>query len=187
MARPSVFRRQKIYVDWQVQGGIVFRLAIIWLLTTTIAVFLSALLQFSRNPAIGLEAYLADSSRYWIPTLMAFGAMLPMAGLSVVRFTHRFAGPIVRLRRVMRELADGQTLQPISFREKDYWHDLATEFNRVAEELTRLREEVARGRADRANPEAHAHDAPPAILPLVASGVSADAYRAGTLLAAETD
>jgi hypothetical protein len=136
------FQRQKVYVDKHVQGGIVLRLAAIWGATTAVAVLVSALLQFMGDPTIGLEAYVADFGRYWIPTMMAFGAMLPIAGLYLVRFTHRFVGPIVRLRRLLRELADGQTVAPVKFREKDYWHDLAYEFNRVTAEMNRLRDLV---------------------------------------------
>lgn len=161
------FRRQKIYVDRHVQGGIVLRLAAIWLTTTVIAIFVSALLQFLGDPTIGLEAYLADFSRYWVPTLMAFGAMLPIAGLHLVRFTHRFVGPIVRLRRLMRELAEGQVLAPVKFREKDYWQDLATEFNRVAEELTSLRQEVAARRGEPLATGASVEELSPMTLPMV--------------------
>src|SRR5690606_13006962 len=116
---------------------------------------------------IGLEAYLADFGRYWVPTMMAFGAMLPIAGLYLIRFTHRFVGPIVRLRRLMRELADGQTLQPVKFREKDHWHDLAYEFNRVIEEMNRLRELAPRDQQTASTP-VMVCDAPAvAILPMV--------------------
>jgi hypothetical protein len=164
-------QRKKVYVDKHVQGGIVVRLAAIWLVTTAIAIVVSALLQFLGDPTIGLEAYVADFSRYWVPTLMAFGAMLPIAGLYLVRFTHRFVGPIVRLRRLMRELADGKTLQPVKFRENDYWHDLAGEFNRVAEELNYLRQQAGEGQKPAVSPAVSpvlTCDLPgPAILPLV--------------------
>jgi HAMP domain-containing protein len=163
----SKLQRKKVYVDKHVQGGIVVRLGAIWLLTTSIAIGVSALLQFLGDPTIGFEAYVADFSRYWVPTLMAFGAMLPIAGLHLVRFTHRFVGPIVRLRRLMRELADGKTLQPVKFREKDYWHDLADEFNRVAEELNQLRQQVGVNQKPSVSPVVTCDISGPAILPLI--------------------
>lgn len=141
--KPHQHKRQKVYVDRHVQGGIVLRLACIWLATTALAVFVSAVLQFFGDPTIGLDGYLTESSRYWGPTLMAFAAMLPIAALYLIRFTHRFVGPILRLRRVLRELADGERIPPIQFRDNDYWHDLAEEFNRVSAALEEARGRVA--------------------------------------------
>lgn len=166
MARTQ-FQRKKVYVDRHVQGGIVLRLAGIWLVTTLLAVVVSALMQFLGDPTIGFEAYVAGLSRYWVPTLMAFGAMLPIAGLHLVRFTHRFVGPIVRLRRLMRELADGKTIQPVKFREKDYWQDLAEEFNRVAEELNELRRQSAEQGKPPVTPVVACDVSSPDILPLI--------------------
>ena len=42
------------------------------------------------------------------------------------------AGPLVRLRRSMRALARGEHVEPIKFREGDFWQEFAEEFNAVA-------------------------------------------------------
>jgi hypothetical protein len=46
--------------------------------------------------------------------------------------SNRFVGPLVRLRRSMRKLARGEHVDPICFRDNDFWHDFANEFNAVA-------------------------------------------------------
>ena len=51
------------------------------------------------------------------------------------RVTNRFAGPIFRLRRSMRELADGEHVEPVHLRKGDYWQDVADQFNRVIQRV----------------------------------------------------
>ncbi|MGI9456341.1 MAG: hypothetical protein ACR2NU_07250, partial [Aeoliella sp.] len=68
--------------------------------------------------------------------------MLPLAILHILRFTHRFAGPIVRLRRSMRELAAGEAPPRLKFRDLDYWQELADDYNSLADALTEARARI---------------------------------------------
>jgi len=52
--------------------------------------------------------------------------------VDVVRLSNRFTGPLLRLRRSMRALARGEQVEPIRFRDNDFWHDFAEEFNALA-------------------------------------------------------
>jgi hypothetical protein len=65
------------------------------------------------------------------PALFASMLLLPVALIDMARMSNRFAGPILRLRRAMKDLADGREVQPIRFRDHDYWGDFAEDFNRV--------------------------------------------------------
>jgi hypothetical protein len=47
----------------------------------------------------------------------------------VVRMSNRFCGPLFRLRRSIRALSRGEHVDPISFREGDFWPEIAQEFN----------------------------------------------------------
>lgn len=136
-------KRTKVYVDRHVQGGVVLRLGAIWLTTTTLAVIVSVMLGYFSNPVMGFDYYLQQSWLTCGPLLLAFAAVLPIAALHLVRFTHRCVGPIVRLRRAMRELTVGEDIELLRFREKDYWHGLAGEFNDLSQQLTSSRQEVA--------------------------------------------
>ena len=69
------------------------------------------------------------------PTLLAVIVFAPIVIRDVCKLTNRFAGPIVRLRRSMQELADGKSVKPIKFRDRDFWPDLAINFNRIAERV----------------------------------------------------
>ena len=64
--------------------------------------------------------------------------------MHILRFTHRFAGPVLRLRRELRDLADGKQSPTLKFRDGDYWKDLAVEFNRVAALIAEQKQEIGR-------------------------------------------
>jgi nitrogen fixation/metabolism regulation signal transduction histidine kinase len=61
--------------------------------------------------------------------------MLPAFIVDTIKLSHRFAGPIFRLRGVFRSLASGEKYQPLRFREMDFWQELADDFNRMVERL----------------------------------------------------
>lgn len=135
-------KRKQVYVDRNVQGGIVLRLAGIWLATTVLAIIMSVMLGYFSNPVMGFEYYLYQSGRTCGPLLLAFASVLPIAALHLVRFTHRCVGPIVRLRRALKELASGETSTPLKFRDSDYWHDLAEDFNQVNTKMNEARSRI---------------------------------------------
>lgn len=60
-----------------------------------------------------------------------------------VFLTHRIAGPIVRLKRTMREIASRRLPSPITLRRKDHFKDLADEVNAA---VGVLREDTTRRR-----------------------------------------
>jgi signal transduction histidine kinase len=69
------------------------------------------------------------------PALLASLLVLPVIVWDLLRLSHRFVGPMIRLRNAMRDLADGKQVRPISFREEDFWCEFAEEFNRLAARL----------------------------------------------------
>jgi hypothetical protein len=79
--------------------------------------------------------------------LIASLILLPMVMIDVVRMSTRFVGPIIRLRGSLRELAETGRCRPVSFREHDYWQDLADDFNRVAQRVERTSPETQTSKA----------------------------------------
>ena len=76
--------------------------------------------------------------------LLAATVMLPIVMLDVLFTSNRVAGPIFRMRRSLRALAAGEYVQPIKFRDGDFWHELADEFNALAAYVEKLKAEAAR-------------------------------------------
>ena len=66
---------------------------------------------------------------------------LPAFIYDSVKLSHRFAGPIYKLRGVLKQMADGKDIEPMSFRKGDYWFNLAEDVNRIAERLRQSEKE----------------------------------------------
>jgi nitrogen fixation/metabolism regulation signal transduction histidine kinase len=50
-------------------------------------------------------------------------------------FSHRLVGPLVRFRKTMQAIANGEAVRPIKLREGDYLEDLRDDFNKMLEYL----------------------------------------------------
>lgn len=142
-------RRQKGALRLPIQKVIAFRLVVHWFAAAIVAIVLTLILQFFTNPTLGAEERATLRALTWGPMALAFLAAAPIAALDMARFSHSLAGPIVRLKRVVGELADGKRVPPVKFRKNDHWHDLAAEFNRLNDEVTRLRAIEAQQANDR--------------------------------------
>lgn len=77
--------------------------------------------------------------------LIASFILLPMVMVDIIRLSNRFAGPLVRLRRAMRALAQGEEVEPIHFRDSDFWQEFADEFNAIAARMQQLATDQAPG------------------------------------------
>jgi nitrogen fixation/metabolism regulation signal transduction histidine kinase len=70
------------------------------------------------------------------PFLLILAFLLPVFLLDTIKLSHRFAGPICRLRTAMRAVAAGEKPTKLSFRDNDFWPELADEYNAMIEKLT---------------------------------------------------
>jgi hypothetical protein len=71
----------------------------------------------------------------YAPTVLVVLVLAPIFIRDFCKLSNRFVGPMVRLRRAMRDLAEGREVSPIHFRTRDFWKDLAADFNRVVERV----------------------------------------------------
>lgn len=134
----SCQRRQR-FIDRPIQGALVIRAVLFWACTLVvqIALMISFAVLFTRPD----EFYARADSLFWNVKLAAYGSLivLPMILYDLVKLSHRWVGPIYRLRTALQSLGRGETVTPIRFREGDYWQELAGDFNVVSAELTRRR------------------------------------------------
>ncbi len=146
--------RQRKFVDFAVQGGIVARLVAYWFATVGISLSLAMVIGWFSNPLAPLAQQWARQMQLIWPLLLATFMVLPIAVLGLVRFTHRFAGPVLRLRRCLNDLADGRAVAPLKFRKGDFWPELADAFNRVVAMKESLQTRPRSLRAELADSEA---------------------------------
>ncbi len=133
MAKQS--RRRKFLVDNAVQGALAARVGWYWLFfAASVAMLLIVWTAFVDRPQRSGELF-ATAWTHVGPALLASIILLPLVMIDVLRLSNRFAGPMYRVRNGLRQLARGETVSPIVLRKKDYWGDVARDFNLVAQRM----------------------------------------------------
>lgn len=121
--------RKHLFIDPKVQGALVVRVVFYWVACLITITLMLLCWRIVTGPARMFYAHFDDMWFFHGPALIASFLLLPLVIVDIVRFSNRFTGPMLRLRRSMRELARGEHVDPIEFRDNDFWHDFAEEFN----------------------------------------------------------
>jgi nitrogen fixation/metabolism regulation signal transduction histidine kinase len=128
--------RKKTFVDPKVQGALVRRLVMHWCAFIAVAALVAFCLQVLSNPFTSIREHAQNV--WWThgPFLLVMVFMLPVFIVDTIKLSHRFAGPIYRMRETIRSLAKGGAYTPMKFRDLDFWQGLAEDFNAMVERLT---------------------------------------------------
>jgi len=119
--------RRRLLADPKVQVPLVARIVLYWLMCLSI---ITVMIQ-CRQTAAG-SAQTADNMLFFYRVaFLGALAFLPLALVDLVQVSNRFAIPMVRLRRAMQDLSRGEHVEPVRFRDGDFWQDLAADFNAV--------------------------------------------------------
>ncbi|MCR9247443.1 MAG: hypothetical protein NXI31_20625 [bacterium] len=119
----STYKRRRLLVDRQLQLSMVFHalVAVVLILVIAIAGSIAPLVwQLSDGRSQDHEAaaivmlYLHE--RFWP---LAFAGAL-IAGAFALHYSHRIAGPLVRVRRHLRQLGDGEISPQLRSRRRDF-------------------------------------------------------------------
>ncbi|NLS94322.1 MAG: hypothetical protein GXX96_19350 [Planctomycetaceae bacterium] len=137
---PKRTTRTQLFVDPEVQGALVARAIIYWIVCTLTIALLLLCWRVLTGPVRPLWFHLENLWYFHSPALIASLIVLPVAITDMIRVSNRFAGPMVRLRHGMRALAKGRKVPPIQFRQDDFWYEFAEEFNAVVRQVDQLRE-----------------------------------------------
>jgi hypothetical protein len=127
--------RKKTFVDPKVQGALVRRLVLHWFSFIAVAALVAFCLQVLSNPFRSVREH--AQQLWWThgPFLLVMFFMLPVFIVDTIKLSHRFAGPIYRLRQTIRSLAEGEPFKPLRFRDFDFWQGLADDFNKMVEQV----------------------------------------------------
>lgn len=127
-------KRTRTLVDLQVQLGLVRHLAVHWivffLVNTCALVIWTRLFQ---RPDLTWGESIAETGRQFFPFFVVTAALIPVFAWDSLKLSHRFAGPISRLRRTLLDIKAGRAVAPLKFRETDFWQEIASDFNEVME------------------------------------------------------
>ena len=137
-------KRRQLMVDAHVQGALVVRVIGYWFYClVTVAFMMTCWVIFAVRPTSSMELV----RRVWGqcgPAFFASLLLLPLVMVDCIRLTHRFVGPLHRIRKALRDLAAGSAVPNIAFRKSDFWNDLADDFNRLNEHIRKLEVEAGR-------------------------------------------
>jgi hypothetical protein len=137
-------QRKQHYIDTHVQGALLRRICAHWLVFFFVSAFAIILLQtLLGDPSKTLMERLGFETGEFMFMGIVMLAVFPAFLLDTIRFSNRFVGPIARVRRYLRQLRDGETSH-CSFRDDDFWSEMATEFNAVADLVESQKQEIAR-------------------------------------------
>jgi hypothetical protein len=148
--------RKKKLIHWDVQGTLLIRTAFYWALCILVTglVMLAWTIYKGPNGAFISHFRFGVLWQHYGFALIASLFTLPLILIDTLHISHRFIGPNSRIRKSMRALADGETVDLIRFRKNDFLHEMADEFNDVAiyvEKLKRQVAELSEGRAPAAD------------------------------------
>jgi hypothetical protein len=130
--------RKQFFVDPKVQGALIVRVIMYWVFCLlSIALWILCWHIFT-GPARLFYTHFSDMWFFYGPAAIASFVLLPLVIIDTVRFSNRFVGPLLRLRRSLRALARGEEVEPIEFRNSDFWQEFADEFNAVRTRMKTL-------------------------------------------------
>jgi hypothetical protein len=140
--------RKRMFVDPIVQGAIMRRAVLYWFACVLFVTLPLVIGRTLSQPEKLFYEHLGDLWGVYWPVLTSVVLILPVMLYDLVRLTNRFAGPVTRLRRVLTQIADGNPVEPVRFRDGDFWPELAGEFNRAAAELEQRGSQATRAAED---------------------------------------
>lgn len=129
-------RRNKTLVDPPVQKSLIRRMILHWVVFVMAAMTLTLLLQYFGDPFKPLKWHLSELWWNQAPTLLSMIVLLPIFILDSIKVSNRFAGPILRLRSAIADISAGKNIEPVSFREGDFWQSLAHDFNTMVSKIS---------------------------------------------------
>jgi HAMP domain-containing protein len=140
MASQKRSLRKRLITDIQVQGALIVRVVIYWMLCLTAIGTLLFLWQMVVRPLSPIDQQVRELWGLYRPAAVVSLLLLPIVVLDMLRLTNRFAGPLFRLRRAMRDLSQGKAVAPIQFRKGDFWQEFAGDFNAIAARMQKSKE-----------------------------------------------
>jgi hypothetical protein len=134
MIKATSKKRQRVFVDPVVQGGILRKIAFHWFMFFVCnALALMIWIRLFEQPDAAWGKTLEDTLRRFLPFFVITVALIPAFVWDTLKLTNRFAGPILRFRNALSDASAGRSVQPLHFRTNDYWQEIATNFNQLLE------------------------------------------------------
>jgi hypothetical protein len=141
-------KRRQFFVDATLQGALLTRCVFYWGMCLA-AVFVSLLCWDAVVGPSQIFASRVETTWFkYAPAILFVAALTPIMAFDFLRLSNRFAGPMIRLRRAMRDLGQGERVEPVVLRRNDFWRDFSDEFNSVVLRIRKLEADLAAARQE---------------------------------------
>lgn len=128
-------KRRKKFIDPKVQGALVKRISMHYLVFFVTACAFGFCLQFLSNPFMSLKDHFRQ---LWVtegPFILTVLCLLPIFVRDTVTLSHRFVGPVLRVRNTMRQASRGEKTARVTLRPDDFWMELADDLNELLDHI----------------------------------------------------
>lgn len=128
-------KRGKLFIDGAVQGTLARRILFHWLSLAFCLFLMTAVIHVLQSPfdppGEQLKSYVAQNSRVFV----VLALLTPAFVWDTIKVSHRFAGPVYRMRAALDAMGRGEDIPKVKFRDDDFWQDVADKLNVVRERL----------------------------------------------------
>src|SRR5690348_3628943 len=111
----KTFRRRIFLIDPKVQGALAIRVVGYWLFALLSTWFFLVLWNVWSGPARPFSVVFDEVYHHFAAAAVISLMVLPIVVMDVLRVSNRFAGPAWRLKRALRELAEGKEVPALTF------------------------------------------------------------------------
>ncbi len=125
-------RRKRWLIDFEVQTSLLRKIACHWflfLLANALAMFFW--IRLFESPDVSWTTVSQKFVTAYFPMILVSIALLPVFLLDTMKLSNRFSGPILRVRQAIAAASSGEKVEPLHFRNGDFWQSLASDFNRL--------------------------------------------------------
>jgi hypothetical protein len=129
--------RKKLFINSRIQGRILLRCAIFWVVYHFLILHTLLAFEFMFNQAQIInggsamaftELYSVFLGKYY-PIILTALAMFPIVAYDVLKMSHRIVGPLVPFQHAVKRLKNGEHVEKVSTREGDLLVEFQEDFN----------------------------------------------------------
>ena len=136
-------QRRRLFIDRPIQTALLLRATSYWAVCLLVQVLMIVFFSVVTSAPDRFYARIDELWTHLQLSIIAAVLVLPLLLFDIVKLSHRWVGPVHRLRTSLQALSRGEPVTPIRFREGDFWQELAGDFNVVAAELSQHRGQEA--------------------------------------------
>ena len=134
--------RKRVFIDSRIQGSLAVRVVLHWVIYISVCVAAMALVIFINDPTLASGEVFHYVVKATGPFMLVLTCALPLFIWDAVMVSHRFVGPVFRLRKSIQSAVNEGNIDPIFFRDNDFLNDLADDYNALLRKVDDLQRQV---------------------------------------------